>query len=166
MMPRSLFDVLFSFPNPVNEVSARLVAAGVVLMAGAAVVLDQQWLVVVLAYGFWARVLTGPTLSPLGQLVTRVVTPRLAIEPRLVPGPPKRFAQGIGVAFSSTALLLMLFDQWVAAQVVLLLLATAAFLEAAFGLCLGCKAFAQLMRLGVIPESVCEECADIWSRPG
>jgi hypothetical protein len=49
-----------------------------------------------LAYGFVARVLTGPTLSPLGQLVTRVVTPRLPVAPRPVPGPPKRFAQGIG----------------------------------------------------------------------
>ena len=45
----------------------------------------------VLAYGFVARVLTGPTLSPLGQLVTRVVTPALDIEARPVPGPPKRF---------------------------------------------------------------------------
>jgi len=49
--------------------------------------------VIPLAYGFWARVLTGPTLSPLGQLATRVVAPRLPVEPKLVPGPPKRFAQ-------------------------------------------------------------------------
>ncbi|HLM49701.1 MAG TPA: DUF4395 family protein, partial [Solirubrobacteraceae bacterium] len=59
---------LFSFPNPVNEVSARLVAAGVVAMAVAAL-LGPRWLLVPLAYGFVARVLTGPTLSPLGQLV-------------------------------------------------------------------------------------------------
>ena len=41
---------------------------------------------------------------------------------------------------------------------------TAAFLEAAFALCLGCKAFALLMRAGVIPARICEECDDIWSR--
>src|SRR5436190_12326559 len=134
-------------------------------MAAVAVIFDQQWLVIPLAYGFWARVLTGPTLSPLGQLVTRVVTPRLPLAPRFVPGPPKRFAQGVGVAFSTTALVLTYgLDAWPAAEVVLLLLATAAFLESALGLCLGCKAFALLMRAGVIPESVCEECADIWSR--
>jgi hypothetical protein len=83
---------LFAFPDPVNEVSARLVAGAVVLMALATIALDQPWLTAFLAYGFLARVLTGPTLSPLGQLVTRVVTPRLGLEPRPVPGPPKRFA--------------------------------------------------------------------------
>src|SRR3954449_8208485 len=110
---------LFSFPNPVNEVSARLVAGGVVLMAVATIVFDQPWLTLVLAYGFIARVLTGPKLSPLGQLVTRVITPRLPFEAKPVAGPPKRFAQGIGVLFSVTALGLTLADQWTAARVVL-----------------------------------------------
>jgi hypothetical protein len=155
---------LFSFPDPVNEVSARLVAGVVVLVALATIVLDQPWLTVPLAYGFVARVLTGPTLSPLGQLVTRVVTPRLGLAPRPVPGPPKRFAQGIGAAFSLTAAVLALgFGARGAAYVVLGLLATAATLESVFGYCLGCKAFALLMRAGVIPESVCERCNDIWA---
>jgi hypothetical protein len=154
---------LFTFPDPVNEVSARLVAAGVVAMSVAAIGFDLRWLVPVIAYGFVARVLTGPTLSPLGQLVTRVLTPALDRPAKLVPGPPKRFAQGVGVAFSVTALVLVLVGQWGAAQVVLAMLATAAFLEAAFALCLGCKAFALLMRAGVIPDDVCERCNDIWA---
>ena len=154
---------LFSFPNPVNEISARLVAAGVLLMAVAALAFDQRWIVVVLAYGFWARVLTGPTLSPLGQLVTRVIAPRLGIEERLVAGPPKRFAQGIGVVFTTTALVLtVVFDAWTAAKVMLALLVVAAFLESALGFCLGCKIFAVLMRTGVVPDDVCERCNDIW----
>jgi hypothetical protein len=154
---------LFSFPNPVNEISARLVAAGVVVMAVTAITLDARWLTVVLAYGFVARVLTGPTLSPLGQFVTRIVTPRLGLEPRPVAGPPKRFAQAIGVVFSTTALVLTFgFDQWGAAKVVLGFLAFAAFLESAFGLCLGCKAFGVLMRVGAVPEEVCERCNNIW----
>jgi hypothetical protein len=156
---------LFSFPDPVNEVSARLVAGAVVLMALATIVLDQPWLIVVLAYGFLARVATGPTLSPLGQLVTRVVTPRLGLAPRPVPGPPKRFAQGIGAVFSVTAAVLALgVGQRGAAYVVLGLLAAAATLESVFGYCLGCKAFALLMRTGIIPEDVCERCNDIWAR--
>ena len=154
---------LFSFPDPVNEVSARLVAGGVVVMVVSAIALDLRWFAPVIAYGFVARVLTGPTLSPLGQLVTRVITPRLAVAERLVPGPPKRFAQGIGVAFSVTATLLVALGRWDAAQIVLSMLGAAAFLESAFGLCLGCKLFAVLMRLGVIPEDVCERCNDIWS---
>ena len=155
---------LFSFPDPVNEVSARLVAGVVVVLAVATIVLDQPWLTVPLAYGFVARVLTGPTLSPLGQLVTRVITPHLGLEPRPVPGPPKRFAQGIGAAFSITAAVLALgLHQTGAAYVVLGMLAAAATLESVFGYCLGCKIFAVLMRVGVIPASVCERCNDIWA---
>ncbi len=157
---------LFSFPNPVNEVSARLVAAGVVLMCVLTIALGLQWATVIIAYGFVARVLTGPTLSPLGQFVTRVVTPRLGLRERPVAGPPKRFAQGMGVAFSLTALVLTGLGYWTAAAVLLGLLAGAALLESAFGICLGCKAFAVLMRAGVVPEEVCERCNDIWSTHG
>ena len=153
---------LFLFPNPVNEVSARLVAGGVVIMSVLTIALNLKWATVVIAYGFVARVLTGPSLSPLGQLVTRVITPRLGLAERPVAGPPKRFAQGIGVAFSLTALILTVLGYWGAAQVVLGLLAVAATLESVLGLCLGCKVFALLMRVGVIPEEVCERCNNIW----
>lgn len=156
---------MFSFPNPVNEVSARLVAAGVVVMCLATLALDQPWIMVVIAYGFVARVLTGPTLSPLGQLVTRVVTPALAFPAKETPGPPKRFAQGIGATLSVAALVAWLtFDDVPAAYVFIAMIAIAATLESVFGYCLGCKIFAVLMRVGVIPESACAECNDIWSR--
>ena len=91
---------LFSFPNPVNEVAARTVAAGVVLMGLCVAVLGWAWVLVPLTYGFVARVLSGPRFSPLGRVAVHVVAPRLPQHERLVPGPPKRFAQGIGVAFS------------------------------------------------------------------
>jgi hypothetical protein len=156
---------MFSFPNPVNEVSARLVAAGVVLMSVLTIAFDLKWMTVVIAYGFVARVFTGPTLSPLGQLVTRVVTPRLGLAPRPVAGPPKRFAQGIGAAFSLSALILTGLGYWTAAQALLGLLAVAATLESAFGICLGCMTFGVLMRAGVIPDEVCERCNDIWAAP-
>jgi hypothetical protein len=153
------------FPNPVNEISARLVATGVVVLAITTITLDVRWLTLVLAYGFVARVVTGPTLSPLGQLVTRVVTPALGLEPRLVPGPPKRFAQAIGAAFTITAVVLTYgFGRFDVAQVVLAVLVVAASLEAFVGFCLGCQVFAVLMRTGVIPARVCEECNDIWAR--
>jgi hypothetical protein len=156
---------LLSFPDPVNEVSARLVAGGVVVIALAAVAFDLPWLTAVIAYGFVARVLTGPTLSPLGQLATRVVTPRLPFAPKLVPGPPKRFAQGIGAVLSVSAAVLALgFDQRGAAYVLLGALVVAATLESVFALCLGCRIFALLMRAGVIPAEVCERCADPWGR--
>lgn len=72
---------IFSFPNPVNEVAARVVAAGVLLMSLLTLATRRPWLLVPLAYGFVARALTGPTLSPLGQFATRVVVPRLPVAP-------------------------------------------------------------------------------------
>ncbi|MFN8132870.1 MAG: DUF4395 domain-containing protein [Solirubrobacteraceae bacterium] len=155
---------LFSFPNPVNEVSARLVAGGVVILSLIALATQEPWVIAVIAYGFVARVLTGPTLSPLGQLVTKVITPRLGIAERPVAGPPKRFAQGIGAVLSVTAAVLAIgFGEQAAANVLLAALVAAATLESVFGYCLGCKIFALLMKAGIVPEEVCERCNDIWA---
>jgi hypothetical protein len=156
---------LFEFPNPVNEVSARLVAGGVVLLSLFILIGGQHWAIALLAYGFAARVLTGPTLSPLGQLVTRVITPALPVEPKLVPGPPKRFAQGIGATLSLTAAVLHFgFGATVPALVLVAMITVAATLESVLAFCLGCVIFGRLMRAGVIPDDVCEECNDISAR--
>ncbi len=155
---------LLRFPNPVNEVSARLVAAGVVLMT-IAVLAGQHWVLVPLAYGFVARLAAGPRFSPLGLLVTKVITPRLPVEPKLVPGPPKRFAQGIGAALSVSALVSWaVFDNTTVALVLVAAITIAATLESVFAYCLGCKAFALLMRVGIIPPEVCEACNDLSLR--
>ena len=160
---------LFAFPNPVNEKAARTVA-GVVLAAVVVILATGwYWLLVPLTYGFWARLLTGPTLSPLGRLAQNVIAPRLG-EKRPVPGPPKRFAQGMGAVMSTAALVLALVvGSHPAADVVLALFVVAAGLESIAGYCLGCKVFGLLMRAGVVPESVCAECADItlrWNAAG
>jgi hypothetical protein len=159
----SAWHRLFSFPDPVNEISARVVAGGVAVLAVATISFDQPWLIAVLAYGFVARVLTGPTLSPLGQLATRVVTPRLGRLPKYVPGPPKRFAQGIGATLSVAAAILHFgLGATGAAYVLVAAIAIAATLESAFAFCVGCQVFALLMRIGVIPEAVCERCNVLW----
>jgi hypothetical protein len=155
--------VILGFPNPVNEKAARVVA-GVVALTGVLILLTgAHWLLVPLAYGFWARVLTGPTLSPLGRVAMRVVAPRLGA-PKYVAGPPKRFAQGMGAAFTTSAAVLALgFGADTAADVLTVLLVVAATLESVFALCLGCQVFALLMRAGLVPEETCERCANIWA---
>ena len=152
---------LFSFPNPVNETSARLVAGGVVAQGVAFLVTRQWWVLIPLAYGFLARVLSGPRFSPLGQLVTRVVTPRLDIEHRFVPGPPKRFAQAMGLVFSGGALLSWALGAHPVTYVLISGLVVAATLESVFAICLGCLVFNRLMRWGLIPAEVCAECNDL-----
>ncbi|MGA0879370.1 MAG: DUF4395 domain-containing protein [Ilumatobacteraceae bacterium] len=155
---------IFGFPATVNEVSARLVATGVVLQAAVFLVWREWWLLVPLAYGFVARVLSGPTLSPLGQLVTRVITPRLGRPEKIVPGPPKRFAQLIGTLFSTGALLAWALGAPTVSVILMVGLLVAASLEAFLGFCVGCAIFGRLMKTGIIPESVCEACQDIGLR--
>ena len=155
----------FSFPHPINASVARSVALGVVIMATLTIALDFPWLIFLIAYGFIARVLAGPRLSPLAQFVLKVAVPVLKLPYRPVAGPPKRFAAGIGVVFSVTALVLEFgFGFTAASYGVLGALIFAAGLEGVFGYCLGCKVFSILMRVGEIPESVCEDCADFEQR--
>jgi hypothetical protein len=155
---------LIGFPNPVNEKAARTVATGVLALSALTLITGWYWLTIPLVYGFCARVLTGPTLSPLGWSAQNLIAPRLG-PPRPVPGPPKRFAQAMGAVMSSAALVLSLALGLVtAADVVLGLLIVAAALESGLGLCLGCRVFALLMAAGLVPESVCSECADISGR--
>lgn len=160
-------DSLFRFPNPVNELAARAVAAGVLalclttLLLSATLGFGWLWLTVPLAYGFVARVLAGPTLSPLGQFATRVVAPWIG-RAKSVPGPPKRFAQAMGAAMSLAALIAHFGfgADWVAVAM-LALIAGAATLESVFAFCIGCTIFAALMRAGLVPAQTCEACADV-----
>jgi hypothetical protein len=153
---------LLSFPNPVNETSARLVAGAVAVLAVIAVAFQQGWLLPVLAYGFLARSLTGPKLSPLGLIATRIVTPRLHVNHRYSPGPAKRFAQAIGASFTVTATLVWYAaGEHTAALVLVGVVAVFASLEAAFGLCVGCRVFYLGMRMGLVPPHVCEDCAQV-----
>jgi MFS family permease len=160
---------LFSFPNPVNEKAARTVAGGVVLLSLSTLLLSAVvddrwlWLTVPIAAGFLARVLTGPTLSPLGQLATRSIAPRLG-PAKLVPGPPKRFAQLLGLAMTGGAAIATALGGYGLAQVLLVAIIVAATLESVFALCLGCAIFAVLMRVGLVPERACEACANITLR--
>lgn len=155
---------VFSFPDEVDEISARLVATGAALLGSAFVVTGWVPLVVILAAGFVARVLSGPTLSPLGQFVTRVVRPRLSVAPRPTAGAPKRFAQGIGATLSSAAALTAVLGNVPVARGLIAALVVAASLEAGLGFCLGCKIYAQLIRIGVFPETACADCADLSGR--
>lgn len=150
----------FSFPDPVNETSARIVALGVVVQAVVFLVSREGWLLAPLVFGFAARVLTGPTMSPLGQFSVRVATPfveqRLGVTARHVPGPPKRFAQAIGLAVSSGAALAWVGGVTWLGVVLVVGLVVAASLEAVAAICLGCIAYAAIWG--------CDDCDDISER--
>ncbi|WP_375430932.1 DUF4395 domain-containing protein [uncultured Friedmanniella sp.] len=155
-----------TFPNPVNDLAARVVAGGVALLTIVTLLSGVHALVLLLVLGFAARALAGPRFSLLGRLATGVVAPRLGM-PRFVPGPPKRFAQLIGLVLTSAAAVLGLgLGYVVLANGLLVVLLLFALLESVLGFCAGCWVFGQLMRAGLISPEVCEECASVWTRYG
>lgn len=158
-----LLKRIFAFPNPVNEYAARFTAGIVVVMALVAILTQWEWLVGVIAAGFILRLAFGPRISPAALLSVKVLAPRLG-QPKLVPGPPKRFAQGIGVLMSVAAFILLLADVPLAGWALMALLLVAASLESFIGLCLGCILFGVLVRRGLIPAGICDECANVSSR--
>ena len=152
-------DKLFSFPSPVNDYAARAVAAIVIILVVLFEITANEFLLLFITYGFLARVLTGPTLSPVGLLATKIIVPALGSPSKLVPGPPKRFAQFIGLLISlSATIALFVFDSPTSARYLMAVICFFASLESILGFCAGCFVFGWLMKLNLIPESVCESC--------
>ena len=152
-------------PRVVDEVTVRLIAAVVLVLALAALALNQWWIYAVLALDFTLRTAFGPSASPLAQAVIRFVRPQVKAPPRPTAGPPKRFAAAIGAVLTTTAAVLWVLG--VAAPVVVAIGAIMVVfpaLESSLGICVGCRVFAVLMRLGLVPEEICLECADISMR--
>lgn len=152
-----------TFPPAVDERAARVVGGAVAVALVVALATGAWWLAVPVALGYWLRVLGLGRLSPLQRLATDVAAPRLG-PPKLVAGPPKRFAQALGTAFSTGGTLAFAFGAPTTGAVLLGMLVVAATLESVFALCVGCKAFGLLMRAGLVPEETREACSDIWSR--
>ena len=153
----------FEFPAVVNEKAARAVAGLVVLVAAVALLTGWLWLSAVLAVGFALRVASGPRFDPFGQLATTVIAPRLG-EPVLVPGPPKRFAQAIGLVLTLVATGFLVAGLPAVTTALLAILLVFATMESALGFCAGCYAFGLLMRAGLVPEETCAACNDISLR--
>ncbi|MCH2522782.1 MAG: DUF4395 domain-containing protein [SAR202 cluster bacterium] len=153
---------LFSFPHPVNEYAARLVAGMVIVLILTILFTNQSVLLWVLLYGFTARVLTGPTLSPMGLIATKIIVPVLGNPNKPVAGPPKRFAQLIGFLLSLLAIIAeFVFSSTNIAYLLISVIGIFAALESILGFCAGCYVFAILMKYGLIPESTCEKCNNI-----
>jgi hypothetical protein len=153
------------FPRVVDDVTVRLIASVVLVLAIAALALHQWWIYPVLALDFVLRTALGPAASPIARGVQRFVRPRVPAVRRPTAGPPKRFAAGIGAALTSVAAVLWalgLADPVVVAIGFIMVVFPA--LEAIVGLCVGCKVFGVLMKVGVVPKEICLECADISLR--
>lgn len=103
-------------------------AAGVALLAAQTVV-------------FALGALVGLGAQPYGIVFRRLVRPRLGPPAELEAAAPPRFAQAVGLAFALAALLALLAGATVVATAAVGLALAAAFLNAAFGYCLGCEVY-------------------------
>jgi len=113
----------------------------------AAVILGAQALV------FAISALRGPRNSPYGALFAKLVAPRLGPVREREPVAPLKFAQVVGLAFAVIGVV-----AFAAAAPLLGVIATAfalfaAFLNAAFGICLGCQLYPFVARLRRAPAA-------------
>jgi hypothetical protein len=124
---------------------ATLLAAAVSPLAAAVILAIQA---VVFAIGAWR----GPRQHPYGLIFQRFVAPRLGPVTEKEPVPPLKFAQLVGFVFAVVGVI------GFASGIELLgLIATgfalvAAFLNAAFGICLGCQIYPLVARLRRAPN--------------
>ena len=91
--------------------------------------------------------LAGPRRHPYGQVFAKLVAPRLSPVREREPVPPLKFAQLVGLIFAAPAAIgfangAVLFGVVLAGAALV-----AAFLNAAFGICLGCQLYPLVARL-------------------
>ena len=102
---------------------------------GAAVILGLQ--AVVFAVGAWH----GPRQHPYGLIFQRVVAPRLGPVTEKEPVPPLKFAQLVGFVFAVVGVIGFAAGVPLLDPVATGFALVAAFLNAAFGICLGCQIY-------------------------
>jgi hypothetical protein len=114
--------------------------------AGAAVVLGLQ--AVVFAVGAWR----GPRQHPYGLIFQRLVAPRVGPVTEKEPAPPLKFAQLVGFVFAGVGVIGFATGVPVLGMIATGFALVAAFLNAAFGICLGCQLYPLVARYRRAPS--------------
>jgi Ca2+/Na+ antiporter len=116
----------------------RFAAALTAVVLALVVITGNAWLLaaqaVVFALGALGR-------SPYGVIFRRLVRPRLGAPTELEHDAPPRFAQGVGLAFALAGLAGFAAGSTLVGIVATSAALAAAFLNAAFGVCLGCEVY-------------------------
>jgi Domain of unknown function (DUF4395) len=106
----------------------------------AAVVLGVQ------AAIFASGAIGGPRRHPYGRVFARVVAPRLGPVKEREPVAPLKFAQLVGLAFAVVGVAAFAAGAFLVGVVATAAALVAAFLNAAFGICLGCQLYPLVAR--------------------
>lgn len=92
----------------------------------------------------------SPRTAPWAVLFRTLIAPRLSPPTDREDPRPPRFAQGVGLAVSALGLLLQLWGVPWGLPIAAMAAFAASFLNAAFGLCLGCQMYLVLQRTGLV----------------
>lgn len=130
-------------PARVDPRGPRLAAVATTVVLAAVLVTGSTWLLLAQALLF---ALGSAGRSPYGQIYARFVRPRLAPPSELEDTRPLRFAQTVGLVFTLVALAGLALPTAVVTLVATSAALAAAFLNAAFGICLGCEAYLLIRR--------------------
>jgi hypothetical protein len=117
-----------------------VVVLAVVLITGSAWLLAAQTLV------FAAGALAGLRYAPYGVVYRRLIRPRLGPPARTEAEAPPRFAQGVGMVFALGGVLGYATGATGVGIAFTALALVAAFLNAAFDICLGCQVYLFIQR--------------------
>ncbi|MBA9003138.1 DUF4395 domain-containing protein [Thermomonospora cellulosilytica] len=128
------------------------VAAGITTFVLVLVLVTGSWaLLAAQAVVFAIGALIGLRFSPYGILYQVLVRPRIGPPAELEDQAPPRFAQGVGLVFAAVGVAgYALGTEWLGIGATAFALG-AAFLNAAFGFCLGCEMYLLIRR--VIPNN-------------
>jgi hypothetical protein len=127
----------------------RVAAALTTIVLATVLLTGNVWLLLAQAAVFAVGVAVGPASTPYAWLFRRLIRPRLAPPSELEPAEPPRFAQLCGLAFTAVGLLGAALGSGVVVTVAVAFALAAAFLNAAFGFCLGCEMYLRLRRAGI-----------------
>jgi hypothetical protein len=127
------------------------VLAGVILLSAVSVP-AATLLLAIQALVFAIGAARGPRRHPYGRLYTRVVAPRLGPVTEREPVPPLRFAQLVGLVFALIGVVGFAAGLPLVGVTATAFALFAAFLNAAFGICLGCKLYPLAARLRPIGD--------------
>lgn len=130
-------------PVSLERVDERAARAGALLVLGvtfAILLTPFSFLAAALAVDFFLRAFVSPKLSPIGW-AARAIVRRLGLTPRPTDAAPKRFAAGLGFAFSAAGFGLTLAGLETAGALVFWMLGGCAALEGLLGYCLGCQVY-------------------------
>ncbi|MEU9150658.1 DUF4395 domain-containing protein [Streptomyces sp. NPDC048417] len=130
----------------------RFAAAVTTVVLAAALITRSPWILAWQTLVFALGAAAGVSRSPYGWAFRTAVRPRLAPPTEFEPPQPPRFAQAVGLVFAGLGLVgFALGPGWLGLAATGIALA-AAFLNAAFGYCLGCEMFLLIRRVAVRAE--------------